>query len=184
MLMKEELAKLVIEGVKTQTRRPIKSGESLVTIDGVTTVMAGNGKRIKYQVGREYSLQYGRGLPTRYWHKGEGLMDWEFYQDALAQEGENFHKISGLMGWKPLKIKLLDICEEDVRTISEQDAICEGFEHPEDTARWGFIETWAGFYDKPIAKAMKSSEAFFMPLLNARPEKLYLAWALKFEVVR
>ncbi len=211
MLFKQELAEKIIEGAKTQTRRPIKAGEKLLTIEGVKTVMAGNGKRIKYQVGREYAVQYAYGLPTRYWNPSEQtpLMPWEFYQDALAQEGPKFHEIAKLMGWKPLRIKLLDIWAEDVRTINLGASLAEGFSCADE-----FLVTWCKFYDaklypqwwslfgeyvahwtfnqKPYkSRAIEEFDGlvaeyahFSTWLIKNRPSNLYQAWALRFEVVK
>lgn len=211
MLMKEELVRLVIEGKKLQTRRPIKAGEALVTVDGVRTVTMANGKRIKYQVGREYSLQYGRGLPTRLWHKDEGLMDWAFYRDSLANQGQQFLEISKLMGWHPLKYKLLDVWAEDVRGISYENSKLEGFSCADE-----FLCTWTNFYDAKLdaryghhgsgeeeafviwvdPKVNKSlyisrdvegsgaRPADFSNWLKTRHPDLYLGWALAFEVVK
>lgn len=195
MLMKEQLVQLVIEGKKRQTRRPIKAGEALVTIDGVKTVLAGNGKRIKYQVGRDYSLQYGRGLPTRYWHEKHGLLT---QSDFLANEsihGKNFvgWPLSNA-GFRPLKIKLMDVWAEDVRTISYHDSLAEGFSNHDE-----FLCTWANFYDKKLVATWDAKfrivhwkensreltgAGFGHWLSENRPENLYQAWALRFEVVR
>jgi hypothetical protein len=199
MLMKEDLAQLVIESVKTQTRRPIKAGERLIELDGVKTVMSADGKRIKYQVGREYSLQYGRGLPTRLWHENEndGLMSWDFYQDGLAQHGKEFLEIAKLMHWHPLRIKLLDVWAEDVREISYEDSKFEGFSGADE-----FLVTWANFYDATLKASWEENyravlwignggEGFASDIINFddwlitnRPDGLYQAWALKFEVVK
>jgi hypothetical protein len=210
MLMKEDLAQLVIESVKTQTRRPIKAGERLIELDGVKTVMSADGKRIKYQVGREYSLQYGRGLPTRLWHENEndGLMSWDFYQDGLAQHGKEFLEIAKLMHWHPLRIKLLDVWAEDVRTITRPESEAEGFSCAEE-----FLVTWCDFYAKRIdakwwsehklvewystimfANGHYISHEFEVPgaqvanfsawLIKNSADNLYQAWALEFEVVK
>jgi hypothetical protein len=183
MLMKEELAQLVIEGKKTQTRRPSKPGETLAEINGLKTVLDARG-HIKYQVGREYALQYGRGLPTRYWNQTEGIMSWDFYRAWLAKEGQKFHEIAKLMGWQPLKYKLLDVWHENVRTISYEDSLEEGFD-----SAIPFFRTWVGFYDNPALSAVDvykhhSDFKIVLSLLNARPAELYQAWALKFEVVK
>lgn len=178
MLFKEELAKLIVEGVKTQTRRPCKPSEELVGKFGIKTVL--HKGRIKWQVGREYSVQYGRGLPTRYWHETEGLMAWDFYQNALTQEGQKFHEIAKLMGWHLLKIRILDIWEEDVRNISVGDAFAEGFGINEYEPVFDFLDTWANFYDKSALK----NPVDWGKRLKERPDNLYHAWALKFEVVK
>lgn len=184
MLFKEELALKIVLEVKTQTRRPIKAGEELVGKFGIKTVLS-NG-RIKWQVGREYSVQYGRGLPTRLWNQGhQYLLPYHMYPerefDAMNDDGRHW---IGDEDFYPLKIRILDILFEDVRNISEDDAIAEGFEHAENTARWGFLETWASFYDKPFFKLLQSSEMLRQYEIDARPYNLYQAWVLKFEMVK
>lgn len=206
MLMKEELAQLVIEGKKRQTRRPIKAGEALVTIDGVKTVMAGNGKRIKYQVGREYSIQYGRGLPTRVWCPEEcKLLPIADAKHYWANTGSVTDAPPYVIS--PLRIKLLDVWAEDVRRITRPEAEAEGFSCADE-----FLVTWAEFYDAKLNAKWMTHEgvgfvlwndtqsngsyvsrdieglrirvADFPHWLKTRHPDLYLGWALEFEVVR
>lgn len=56
----------VLDGTKTQTRRPVKPGEVGVIRPAnkpleFASVMAGYGLRIKWQVGNDYAVQPGRG---------------------------------------------------------------------------------------------------------------------------
>jgi hypothetical protein len=204
MLFKEELAHRIHERKKRQTRRPTKAGEKLVEINGLKTVLHANG-RIKWQVGREYAVQYGYGLPTRLCHPTEGLMSYEFYSDSIAKHGKSFLKIADHMGWEPFRIRLSDIRFEDVRTISYADSVEEGFSGNDE-----FLVTWCGFYDTRLnpqwwglygeyfahwtfdKKTYRSSDYdelqsmaaeyahFSTWLMQNRPLKLYEAWALTF----
>jgi hypothetical protein len=50
----------VLDGTKTQTRRPVKPGEYGVNSNGIVSVFTGK-DRLKWQVGREYRICPGRG---------------------------------------------------------------------------------------------------------------------------
>jgi hypothetical protein len=182
MLFKEELAQKIIEGVKTQTRRPWNEGETMILGDEGFKAVYSAKEKLKWQIGKSYAVQYGRGLPTRMWDvEKRKLLPYHNYQDLMSIE--NGLPLSEV-GLHPLRIKLLDIRFEDVRTICESDAIAEGFQHPENTAYWGFIETWASFYDKPFSKVMRETDVLESAELKARPAKRYQAWAITFEVVK
>jgi hypothetical protein len=212
MLMKEDLAQLVIESVKTQTRRPIKAGERLIELDGVKTVMSADGKRIKYQVGREYSLQYGRGLPTRLFRDNDAhllpLAEYLKWQGVKGDYNGVSADVLSVNEYIPLKIKLLDVWAEDVRTITRPESEAEGFSCAEE-----FLVTWCDFYAKRIdakwwsehklvewystimfANGHYISHEFEVPgaqvanfsawLIKNSADNLYQAWALEFEVVK
>lgn len=200
MLMKEELAQSIIDGTKRQTRRPIKTGEKLITMDGVKTVMSADSKRIKYQVGREYSIQYGRGLPTRWFRDNDAhLLPLEMFKEWHGIQGDYGEFRADVLranDYIPLKIKLLDIWAEDVRTINLGASLAEGFSGADE-----FLCTWAEFYDKKILAGWFDEQkiATWVPdgtpyagdvvpfaqwLIDNRPAELYQAWTLKFEVVR
>jgi len=53
----------VLDGHKTQTRRPKLEGEFLVVRDGVKVVLGQSG-RGKWRVGGSYAIQPGRGRPS------------------------------------------------------------------------------------------------------------------------
>jgi hypothetical protein len=197
MLMKEELAQKIILGKKTQTRRPIKDGDMMSDKPehlSTKTVIDING-RVKYQVGREYSIQYGRGLPTRLWH-----------QESQVREGKDFLKIAELMRWNRLRIKLVDIWAEDVRTINYGSSLAEGFSCADE-----FLVTWSNFYDATLhakwwglfdvmvaswhfngqswsSAKLENFQANITPfsqwLIHNRPTYQYHAWALVFELVK
>jgi len=65
MQFKRELANKILAGEKTQTRRPVKVNEYQTTHDDLVEVRNG---RLKWRVGKTYSVQPGRGK------KGEGFM--------------------------------------------------------------------------------------------------------------
>jgi len=174
MLMGEPLVKLAVEGRKTQTRRPVNMEDVTLTpksyasgIDTPHTLW--NKGRMKYQVGREYSLQYGRGKPTRLWNpETQQLVPYEDYY-AVSRSA------------KPLKIRVLRLRFEDVREISLTDAIAEGFSNQAE-----FWKVWTGFYDKKASKelAAQSDNNVIRNILRYRPNNLYQVVAIDFKVVR
>lgn len=78
------------------------------------------------------------------------------------------------------RIKLLNIRREDVRNISDEDAIAEGF--PNRMAQFWFWKTWCEFYDKPGWKLFSRYNDH--DALLSRPAHLYDAWVLEFELVK
>lgn len=82
---------------------------------------------------------------------------------------------------KVADIQITRICREDVRTISEADAVAEGFIDALD-----FWHTWVEMHDKAFYETFKY--AADMGYLREygffeRPDKYYQAWALDFRVV-
>lgn len=173
MLFKEELAQKILTGEKTQTRRPIKPGEQLVERDGLKTVLTAGG-RVKYQVGRDYAVQYGRGKPCR-WYGPSYLLSWDAYQFNVEQNGEYAETIFRQSGFRPMRIVVTDIREEDVREINLHDSIQEGF-----FDEINFLETWCEFYD---LTALNHPYWFEKYRLEARPDHLYQGFAYTFELV-
>jgi hypothetical protein len=216
MLMKEELAQRVIDGTKRQTRRPIKDGDMMSDKTEhlfTKTVIDING-RVKYQVGREYSLQYGRGLPTRMFRDNDAhllpLAEYLKYRGMKGDYNGVAADVLSVNEYIPLKIKLLDIWAEDVRTINYGSSLAEGFSCADE-----FLVTWCNFYDAKLNARWLSHEGegfvlwnnpktngsyisrdiegvrnpvenFSTWLIHNRPDNTYAyhAWALKFEVVR
>jgi len=101
MLFQHTLIEKITSGQKTQTRRLFH--DELLSDKGELLTLATNPNatkhRIKYAVGRDYSVCPGRGKP--------GL----------------------IIDDKPLRILVTAIRFEDVRNITDQDARAEGFEN-------------------------------------------------------
>lgn len=188
MLFKPELIEKILREEKTQTRRPAlpePDGTSIAGREMIGWPMGQMSVRrgakddshwiTRYQVGKEYSIQPGRGKSTTYWRycdlTGVGF---DILKIPFSVELLNW-------GWKPLRIRILDIRREDVRSISHEDAIAEGFESP-----WQFWTVWTEFYDKSMRQTQieyHEGPGFF-ELMRKRPLNLYDAWALTFELVR
>lgn len=80
------------------------------------------------------------------------------------------------------RIEITEIRREDVREISDEDVVAEGF-----TAFSGFIKTWIKMHDPKAHLAHQiepmTSQRTFQWMSEGRPPKLYQAWALTFRLV-
>lgn len=142
MLFKPVLIDKIATGEKTQTRRPLRDGEYLKTVNGKLAWFAASG-RIKYQVGKTYAVQPGRGLATVRWHPATKVtMTSDAFAMVLAHTGTTLTE-----GFVPLRIHVLELFTEDVREISCEDALAEGF-----TKQSEFLATWCNFYDARHAR--------------------------------
>lgn len=182
MLFKPELALKILTGEKTQTRRPIKAGEKLVERDGLKTVLTAGG-RIKIQVGRDYAVQFGYGKPTRFWNpETSEMMSWDAYEANRVEHGDvHMFWVFRQNGFIPMRIRMTEIRCEDVRNISYDDTLDEGFEYYEK-----FLSVWCAFYDQkslPIVTDSYYSTSQIHVLMSARPEHKYQAWAYTFELM-
>lgn len=178
MLFKVALAEKIIKGEKTQTRRPVKPGERLEMVDGLLTVMRGH--RLRMQQGRDYAVCYGRGKATRWYNADKCLIPHELYLKARGHSGASWREDFAAKGWTEFRILLTDIRCEDVRDISHDDSIAEGFKSCVE-----FLETWAGFYDSSQLSVLRDaywSDAQKHVLISDRPYRLYQAWAYTFEI--
>jgi len=184
MLFKEDLAQKILLGEKTQTRRPVKPGETLVERDGLKTVLTAAG-RIKYQVRRDYAVQTKRGKPGHWYDtKHRTLFGYEQYDWLVADQGQvSAEWIMHRNGVRKMRIRVTDIHQEDVRTISVADSFAEGFYNP-----YGFLKTWCGFYDEPGLAILELKQSFIMDygitgVLDERPDELYQGFAYTFELL-
>lgn len=189
MLFKPELAQKIVESVKIQTRRPIKDNtywmpygswerETLRlkpykydsnrhNIEKILTDW-----RVKWQVGRDYSVQYAYGKPCRWWNpETKELLPYDEYEVFVKS---NSLDDATAMGYEPLRIRITRLRLEDVRCISEVDAVAEGFD-----CGLHFFYVWCGFYDKPAIPLIEKE----LGLIWSRPDKLYQAVAIDFEIV-
>lgn len=146
---------------KTQTRRPMRWGDRLV---GTGFAVANIGGNPRYEIGKTYAVQAGRGKRALWWkededefvHCGDRVGLGILYSDGDALPGEKIDK-SWLWyhGYAPLRIRITSLRDEDVRQISAEDAAAEGFASPED-----FLAVWNLMH------------------------KTYDAWVIGFELVR
>ncbi|MEL6526015.1 MAG: hypothetical protein AAFQ07_09930 [Chloroflexota bacterium] len=189
MLFKPELAQAIADLRKNQTRRPRKKGEQLIIRDDKKTIVTAGG-RVKHQVGRDYAVPYKYGKPCRWIHKNTcELMKLEDYEHNLKVHGDvsaqwAFHQA----GFIKMRIRITDIWQEDVRTISHEDAIAEAC--GDLAPKYAFLQTWLTFYDTALANRMLYTE--YDPNLPAhcpvflwdeQYDTLFDGWAYKFELL-
>lgn len=185
LIFKPHLIKQIVEGNKTQTRRPVKVGDTEVLTELMPNewrfdaVLRGK-KQIRWHyVDAERSVVWGRGKPAVVWCKA----DKTFYMPHSKNEQAQFLDA----GYEVLRIRITKIRRENVRMISLADSVAEGFED-----QLGFVRVWTNFYDSAGAGLVlaydhggnitHSVETLFVALMD-RPHDLYDGWALDFEVV-
>jgi len=165
---------------KTMTRRLVKEGERDGEVGGskgyVPCVYTNKNKKIKWQVGKSYAVQSGRGKPTVWYcpycvkHNTKGNADVDFEINKIFDVSGNFNKLAHPelyecfqcgMPWKPLRILITGIKKERLLDISEEDAKKEGFErimihpnvfgknHEYDSARTNFLRVFWQLNKKP-----------------------------------
>lgn len=160
MNFKPELLKLVLEGKKTQTRRPVKDGQWVHLND--------DGEITSVQRTKVWGFNKIDGMGQAGYFNG--------HTDFTVYSVGNTYAIAPGRGKKAVaRFELLQIRREDVRKISKDDAIAEGFETEVD-----FWRVWCGFYD-PKALPLLSRTDTYVYLFDRQPH-LYDAWALTFEV--
>jgi hypothetical protein len=162
MQFKSELIKQILARRKIETRRPVKPGDSVA-------YLASNGKHYP-RLASELSPE----INIRRVYRGRRLL-WEIGRTYAICPGRGKPQVA--------RFRLLDIRREDVRDISEADVIREGFAH-----KYEFLWVWCDFYDPSMVERILNCE--YVPelvdhcpvFLRQRPDELYDAWALTFEL--
>lgn len=197
MLFKLELAQKVIEQRKTQTRRLVKAGDCIYQdhpfYPNRTIVISENG-RVRWEVGRDYAVQNGRGKPTLQYVMLRTI-DGPQYQIVNESNGDLLRARA-----KPARIKLIDIQRDDVRNIDPGAAIWEGF-----SSQLDFLKTWCLINDPcvrftasdkgkswiTVTKCLglirgsrEQDDDQLWETIRSRPLKFYDAWSLTFQLVR
>lgn len=157
----------VLTEQKFQTRRVVQDKD---TISGKgKNKKVKSGKRIKWQVGRDYAVQAGRGMPTLWWSRRE--------RDGAVLVAEEEKE-----GYIEARIEITDIRREDVREISAADVIAEGFR-----SHTGFYQTWCEMHDVTAYRQIKGMTVYEFDkvrrVLSDRPDEHYDAWVIEFKLV-
>ncbi len=192
MLFKSELIEAIVQGKKTQTRRPVKHSDALIEWDDADGVhqqlvtVSNNRQRIKIECGKDYAVCPGRGKPGVMWIPNTGELCYPG-DDGYAEIAAAWKHITLDTSFAPpgegfefLRIRVLGIQREDVRDILWLDALAEGFVNRSD-----FWRVWCEFYDKPglaVIEAHRPHDVIIQAGLRERPDDLYQAWAYVFEV--
>jgi hypothetical protein len=197
----------VITDRKTQTRRLVKPNEWLGRYmtdkhpHWYHCVMRGIDGPIKWAVGKTYAVQPGRGLPAIIYNPdhpcyGIDIVEPEHTGEyAAAKSGEWRYRGQGYM---QARIRITDIQREDVRNISLEDTVAEGFE-----TRDLFWETWCKINDPSVQFVETPGNVLYGGLrsdwkqgnpwgpgdylvrgLKTRPDERYQAFVLTFELVK
>jgi len=191
MQFTQERAIQVFNETKTQTRRPVHDRDvAIIThlpdtdqgFHGCDSVYSANGAALRYLVGHTYAVQPGRGKPALWWHTLNGKCEAlpnpvPMLLSYKHQFGNEWETRLNDAGYYQARIKLLEIWREDVRNISLEDAVAEGFK---DQA--GFWEAWIMMYDRVLRRELVRHGS--ITGLPDRPKVLYMAWALRFELVK
>ncbi len=175
--------RLILEGVKTQTRRMVKDGQRLDVVEGKKTVLNPSGS-IKWQVGRTYATPPKRAQKA-YWYRFNHLNQLEFAHEANASMQESFRcKYWGILkknDFKQLRIRILDIEQQSLHDITDDDVIAEGvYFKPHSIAPifWNYSEKEL----QPIPNKI----AYLSLLSTIHKDDYYLTnplvWKLTFEV--
>lgn len=148
----------VLSGEKTQTRRLIKGVNLALDIHSTP--------------GATDSPNFGLLGPIQCVTTESGHLLYELGQVLAVQPGRG----------KPAaaRIRINTIWREDVRNIKERDALADGFASYVD-----FLMLWTQMHDPlPTPQEAACTPMQWAFNLWTRPDALYQAWALSFELVR
>ena len=124
----------IIDGTKTQTRRIVKPGERfLFDDDDHEHIVLDPNNRLKWQVGRDYAVSPGRGLPGVLWQPGyntyymrhEGIWIPSMWKGDIYVPDYTRYELER-KGWEPLRIVITAIRREALQDISPEDVRAEG----------------------------------------------------------
>ena len=135
MLFKPEMIDAIVAGKKTQTRRIVRPGEyqrylpSLTFANQAVIAQRGiAGHFTKWEVGRSYAVQPGRGKPGAWWKPKVSCLalpdTWLKNTAGLDYRPDNLG--GSIKGWQPLRIRITAIRREHVGLVSRADAQAEG----------------------------------------------------------
>lgn len=157
-IFKPVLLDKVVRKLKRQTRRPEKVEDVPYWVqDGSNGPYASwvcrNG-RLLWKVGQSYAVVGGRGKAA--------LWRWPISIDTVIYDGHQFYTENGVApvphavkadtawlkdhGFHQDRIIIESIRREDVRSISPEDSIAEGFDD-----KFDFLAVWTAFYDPRYA---------------------------------
>lgn len=157
---------------------------SIAGLDGFKNIYSVVDKRSNgavYFVGGTYSVQPESSHPVVWWRRNEnGSID----HDGSASEYRSFARRAWLTknDFHPAYILVKSICyDKDVRAISDEDARAEGFDD-----RFDFWHAWVEMHDNSFYETFCyacDTDQLDSYGFHKRPDTLYRAWVLNFELV-
>jgi len=170
MIFCEESVEAILSGRKQQTRRLVKENERFNTQGGrgrTNAVVNDYSEKTKWQVGRDYSVQLGRGKKGL-WYCPKCRMPYEF--KTTPSKIRNTH-VECNTDMFPLRARITSIKKERLLDISEVDAKKEGYKDKQQF----LIRFWTINY----LRGNKHS-IVFDKLIKLNP----FVWVLEFEAVK
>lgn len=177
----------VLDGTKTQTRRPVKPkeyGYHLYHPDIIQAVYR-DGGYIKWRVGKDYAVQPGRGKPA-IWIPPEGspiddpLAEYVRKTESVrATWGPKVKEWLRSKGYREARIRIKEIRRERLRDISIEDCRAEGITKV--LARFAYEQLWNSLYRKPYP--LYDDDGNVVGYLRCSWEDNPEVWVLEFEVI-
>jgi hypothetical protein len=149
---------MVMDGSKTQTRRLVKPGDDYLS-NQRTHVLAPS-----HAVIFMASLQPVEVISSVYNGKRKVYEVGKTYAVQMGRGKPGSSK----------RIEITSIRQEDIRNISDEDVMAEGFE-----SKLDFLDTWVRMHDSPMAPLYDTT----LRQIPNRPPERYLSWALTFKLV-
>ena len=177
-LFTPELREKIILEEKTETRRVKKPGETIVfSTDEMYSILTAS-YRLKWREGRDYAIPYGRGKHTAWYHIHDRFeMSYDNYLEFKDNYGDDWENAFVSMNYAPLRIKVVGLWDEDVRSITPKSVKAEGFKD-----FFGFAGKWMYLNDRKGLRGlheMHDTDAMRNYLWN-RPDEHYDVWGIRF----
>lgn len=153
--------------VKSRTCRIVKEGDALTE----------GGHRLfrcdhqVYAIGNTYAVQPGRGKPGIWWGAWGDGMKYPIHVRYAHEQGIEPSDAEA-WGYRPLRIRVRTIHQEDVRDMSPEGVKAEGFASKE-----AFLRTWIEMHDRGAS----TRNGFLIENATLRPPHRYQAWVITFE---
>jgi len=180
MLYRPVLIPKIIRKEKTETRRLVREYERFNTRPGrgpVGAIVNDETQRTRFEIGKNYAVQPGRGKPGIY-YKLLPMNCYSFFDfsGVASSNIESVRKDAIDSGHEPLRILINDIKKEKLQEITEAGAKREGFESKREFLEYFYHLTGYLKKEETLASKLLEDRELHMP----NPE----VWVLIFEVVK
>jgi hypothetical protein len=191
LTMSGERPQQIVDGLKTVTCRPVKPGDMFRQANAAMmledAVIAASGV-IKWRVGGIVPVKPGRIQPTclvedrdsevvrdllRTCQRLHPRVDFERDTPKLLRD----YLLCTHDGFSLLYVKVTALARVDVREMTHDEAIAEGF-----TDAYSYLEWWTKAYDsKAFTVRNRGTKSQWHSWLKTRPAERYDAWQLRFQ---